>query len=167
MINPTNQLELTSFCVLNCNYSLSNIVSRWKIYFGSMNSTTNLIQWILFENLTFYQNIWIFGSNLENLTTTSDLFMNNFNIKYWRFEVIYSIGSIQSNGLIDFILNSPPQNGTCQINPLNGTTSTSFTIQCFNWFDSDGIKDYLVYSLFLFFFSIFNSFLTLFQRSNR
>ena len=68
------------------------------------------------------------------------------NIKYWRFEVVYSFKSIYSMGLSYFIRNSPPENGTCTINPLNGTTTTIFTIICSNWFDLNGIKDYSFYS---------------------
>jgi hypothetical protein len=43
---------------------------------------------------------------------------------------------------LNFIINQPPENGSCSINPLNGTTSTLFTISCPNWQDQDGIKDY-------------------------
>ena len=85
--------------------------------------------------------------NSKNLTATTDLFTTNPNISYWRFEVIYSVGLNQSIGLINFIVNSPPQNGTCITNPMNGTTTTIFTISCFNWFDSNGIKDFLFYSM--------------------
>jgi hypothetical protein len=54
---------------------------------------------------------------------------------------------MKSVGLSNFIINSPPINGSCVIYPLNGTTSTLFTITCLNWFDSDGIKDYSFYSM--------------------
>jgi hypothetical protein len=77
---------------------------------------------------------------------TKDLLLEYSTIKYWRFEVIYTTGSMKSIGLIDFMINSPPANGSCSINPLNGTTTTLFTITCLNWFDEDGIKDYLFYS---------------------
>ena len=78
--------------------------------------------------------------------------MNNFSIIYWKFEVIYTLGSIKSVGLINFMINSSPSNGSCSINPLNGTITTLFTISCFNWFDEDGIKDYSFYSKSLFFY---------------
>jgi hypothetical protein len=77
---------------------------------------------------------------------TKDLLLIYSTIKYWRFEVIYSIGSMKSVGLINFMINSPPSNGSCSIDPLNGTTTTLFTITCLNWFDEDGIKDYSFYS---------------------
>ncbi len=51
-----------------------------------------------------------------------------------------------SSSSINFKKNSPPSNGSCSINPLNGTTTTVFTISCLNWFDENGIKDYSLYS---------------------
>jgi hypothetical protein len=81
---------------------------------------------------------------------TKDLLLVYSTIKYWRFEVIYISGSMKSIGLIDFMINSPPSNGSCSINPMTGTTTTLFTITCSNWFDEDGIKDYLFYSKSLF-----------------
>ncbi|CAF4346396.1 unnamed protein product, partial [Adineta steineri] len=47
---------------------------------------------------------------------------------------------------LNFVINQPPQNGSCSIDPLNGTTSTLFTISCPNWLDEDGIQDYSLYS---------------------
>jgi len=79
---------------------------------------------------------------------TKDLFLNYSTIIYWRFEVIYSVGSIKSIGLINLMINSPPINGTCSIYPLHGTITTLFTINCSNWFDENGIKDYSFYSKF-------------------
>jgi hypothetical protein len=87
--------------------------------------------------------------NTTNLTVLNDLFMFNVNIYYWRFEVIYSFDIQSSTSALDFVINVPPANGSCSINPLNGTTNTMFTINCFNWFDSNGIKDYSFSSKYL------------------
>ena len=46
---------------------------------------------------------------------------------------------------MSFVINQAPRNGTCSITPLNGTTSTVFTVSCPNWVDSDGIQDYTIY----------------------
>ena len=89
----------------------------------------------------------ISGINTSNFTSTDDLFLQNSQIEYWRFEVIYSFISEISSSAIDFIINQPPQNGSCTISPLNGTTSTLFDISCPDWFDEDGIKDYSVYGM--------------------
>ncbi len=84
--------------------------------------------------------------NTSNFTAINQLFIENSAIEYWRFEVVYSFESETSSSSINFILNQPPINGSCSISPLNGTTSTLFTISCSNWFDHNGIKDYSFYS---------------------
>ena len=71
----------------------------------------------------------------------------NSQITYWRFEVVYTFVSETSLSALDFIINQPPSNGSCTINPLNGTTSTLFDISCPDWFDEDEIKDYSFYSI--------------------
>ena len=83
----------------------------------------------------------------SNFTSTNDLFLQNSQIEYWSFEVIYSFVSGIASSAINFVINQPPKNGNCTINPLNGTTSTLFTISCLNWFDEDGIKDYSFYGV--------------------
>ena len=67
-------------------------------------------------------------------------------MKLWQFEVVYSFSSQKSTSALNFMINQPPQNGSCSISPSNGTTSTLFTITCSNWIDKDGIKDYSFYS---------------------
>ena len=83
--------------------------------------------------------------NTSNLTSTTDLFLHNPQIKYWSFEVIYSFVSEISSSAINFVISQPLQNGSCSINPLNGTTSTLFTISCLNWFGQTDIQDYSFY----------------------
>ena len=58
---------------------------------------------------------------------------------------MYFFTSENSSSALNFIINQPPRNGSCVINPLNGNTTTVFTIVCSNWVDEDGIKDYSVY----------------------
>ncbi len=87
------------------------------------------------------------GSNTSNFTSTDDLFLSNPSINYWRFEVVYSFSTDKSSSALNFVINQPPQNGSCSISPLNGTTSTLFTISCSNWQDEDGIQDYSFYSM--------------------
>ena len=79
-----------------------------------------------------------------------ELFRRKSNkIDYWRFEVVYTFPSETSTSALDFIINRPPYNGSCEINPQNGTTSTLFTISCPDWFDEDGIKDYSLYCMLI------------------
>ena len=86
------------------------------------------------------------GSNSSNFTATNQLFRGNPSINYWRFEVVYTLPSGRSSSAVLFLINQPPRNGSCSMTPLNGTTSTSFTLTCSRWQDEDGIKDYSIYS---------------------
>ncbi|CAF1454324.1 unnamed protein product [Rotaria sp. Silwood1] len=140
--NPTTQVALFSMCMDDCK-TVQNIT--WNIYQGSMNSSSNTTQWILFNQMNAYQDIWFFGMNTSNFTAINKLFIDNPYIIYWRFEVVYSFSSESSSSSLNFIINRSPQNGFCSISPTNGTTSTLFTISCFNWTDDDGIKDYSIY----------------------
>jgi hypothetical protein len=58
---------------------------------------------------------------------------------------MYFFISENSTSALNFIINQPPQNGSCLIDPLNGSTTTIFTIVCSDWVDEDGIKDYSFY----------------------
>jgi hypothetical protein len=160
-VNPTTQVALFSVCIGTCT-SITNIT--WNVYYGIVNSSSTIIQWTLFSQMNQYQNIWFFGksilsfidtldyiislgTNTANFTSTDDLFLSNPSVDYWRFEVVYSFPTDTSSSSLNFLINQPPQNGSCSINPLNGTTSTLFTISCSNWQDQDGIKDYSFYSM--------------------
>ncbi|UJR16672.1 hypothetical protein I4U23_003572 [Adineta vaga] len=142
-INPTTQVALFSICVGNC--SIIEDIS-WKIYYGITNSTSNITQWILFNQTDLYENIWFFGMDTTKSTAKHDLFLFNSQWKLWRFQVTYQFPTKSSIGSLDFKINQPPINGSCSINPLNGTTSTLFNIKCSDWYDDAGIKDYSVYS---------------------
>lgn len=63
---------------------------------------------------------------------------------------MYSFSSENSSSALNFIINKPPDGGSCSIDPLNGTISTLFTIICSSWVDEDGIKDYSFYGNLLF-----------------
>ena len=162
-LNPTTQVALFSVCIGTCT-SISNIT--WNVYQGAMNSSSSIVQWTLFNQINQYQNIWFFGktslvfflfissntflslgTNTTNFTSTNNLFLSNPLIVYWRFEVVYSFPTETSSSSLNFIINQPPENGSCSISPLNGTTSTLFTISCPNCQDEDGIKDYSFYSM--------------------
>ncbi|CAF4254278.1 unnamed protein product [Rotaria sp. Silwood2] len=125
LVNPTTQVALFSICVGSCT-DIQNIT--WNIYQGLDNSSSNTTQWILFNQMISYENIWFFGRNTTNFTATNKLFLENSQIKLWRFEVIYALTSETSTSALNFAINQPPYNSSCSINPLNGTTSTLFTI---------------------------------------
>ena len=134
-VNPTTQVALFSLCIGNCS-SIKNIT--WNVYSGQSNSSL----WILFNQT---EN-WFFGNRSSNFTVTNQLFLQNPTIEFWKFEVVYSFRNETSTSALNFVLNEPPQNGSCSISPSNGTTATLFSISCPNWFDEDGIKDYSLYS---------------------
>ncbi|CAF4375447.1 unnamed protein product, partial [Adineta steineri] len=109
-------------------------------------TSSNYTQWTLFNNTSSYENLWFFGTNTSNFTATDQLFLNNLQISLWRFEVVYTFLSAISTSALNFIINQPPSNGSCSINPLNGTITTLFTIECPDWYDIDGIQDYSLYA---------------------
>ena len=84
------------------------------------------------------------GRNTTNFTATNQLFLANPQVRYWRFEAVFSFVTEISSSALNFVINQPPSNGSCSISPLQGTTTTLFTISCPGWLDEDGIKDYAV-----------------------
>jgi hypothetical protein len=144
LINPTTQVALFSVCNGNCT-NIQNI--KWNIYQGSMNFT----KWTLFNKMNLYENLWFFGRNTSNFTSLNQLFLFNNETNLWRFEVVYTFPSEISSSALNFRINQSPYNGSCEINPQNGTTNTLFTIKCSNWFDDDNIKDYSLYGMLRFF----------------
>ena len=142
LVNPTTQVALFAICIGNCT-NLQNIT--WEIYSGSIDASTNNTQWTLLNQQSTYENRWFFGTKTSNFTATNQLFLSNPQINLWRFQVVYSFLTATSASALNFIINQPPKNGSCSISPLNGTTSTVFTISCVKWIDEDGIKDYSIY----------------------
>ena len=117
----------------------------WNIY-QSLNGSSTIIPWTPFNQIAQHQNTWFFGRNTTNFTATNQLFLANPNVRYWRFEVVFSFVTETSSSALNFVVNQPPNNGSCSISPLQGTTSTLFTVSCPGWFDEDGIKDYALAS---------------------
>jgi len=149
-VNPTTQVALFSLCIGNCS-SIQKIT--WNVYSGQANSSL----WILFNQTQNY----FFGTTSSNFTVTNQLFIQNPTIEFWKFEVVYSFPNKTSTSALHFVINQPPQNGSCSISPSNGTTTTLFSISCPDWFDEDGIKDYSLYSFtnqLMIAFSSFSSF---------
>ncbi len=87
----------------------------------------------------------------KRFTAVNTLFLNNRDIIYWRFEVVYTFPNESSLSALNFVINQRPENGSCSIDPPNGTTTTLFTINCTDWIDEDHIKDYSFYRENIFF----------------
>ena len=138
LVNPTTQVALFSECRGSCS-TLLNIT--WNVYQG-LNGSLSTMQWTPFTQITQYENTWFYGRNTTNFTATNQLFLENLQVRYWRFEVVFTFTTEISSSALNFVVNRPPSNGSCSISPLQGTTSTPFTVSCPGWFDEDGIKDY-------------------------
>ena len=144
-LNPTTQMAFSSVCIDTCS-AVSRI--SWNIYEGVMNFTSNTVQWTHYDQMNLYENIWFFGMNTTNFTALNRLFRDHSAILYWRFEVVYTSNPsmMRSTSALNFVINQSPRNGSCSIDPLNGTTNSLFTISCPHWFDEDGIEDYSLYT---------------------
>jgi len=142
-VNPTTQVALFSFCVNECPKEKKLI---WNIYFGRINSTQNFTKWILFEQMVNFENIWFFGRNTTNFTSINDLFDHFRNETHWKFEVIYQFERMNSSSALNFEINPPPVNGSCEINPRNGTTNTLFNVTCSHWKIKENIKEYSLFT---------------------
>lgn len=117
-----------------------------KEYLDSIQSKCSYL-WFVLIILQCFVFIWFFiGNTTSHLTVSNELFLQNDNIEYWQFEVVYWFESGQSSSSMYFKINHPPSNGTCSINPLNNITRSLFTISCENWYDENGIKDYSVWT---------------------
>ncbi|CAF1016276.1 unnamed protein product [Rotaria sordida] len=142
-INPSTQIALFSVCTGNCR-PISNI--HWNIYEGSNDSlVAAIVEWTQFNHMNSSRDLHFLGVNTTNFTAINTLFTKNPNISYWRFEVVYSFYNETSSSALDFMINQPPENGSCSIDPQNGTTTTLFTVNCTDWFDKDNISDYSFY----------------------
>jgi hypothetical protein len=60
-INPTTQALVTSYCVQTCD-NATDIDIQWSVYRGfQTNYPNNDIKWILFLNMSAYDNILFYG----------------------------------------------------------------------------------------------------------
>jgi len=138
-VNPTTQIALFSFCVNECPEEKKLI---WNIYFGRINSTQNFTKWILFDQMANFENIWFFGRNTTNFTCL----IHFRNETHWKVEIIYQFEGMNSSSALNFEINPPPSNGSCEINPRNGTTNTLFNITCSHWKIKENIKEYSLFT---------------------
>ena len=143
-INPTTQVALFAICSEDCT-RIQHI--RWNIYYGDMNTSSNFTHWIQFNQTYFYENSYFFGLNTSNFTASNQLFLDNPEKNLWKFEVVYQFEKETSISALNFVINQKPFNGSCSIEPSNGTTTTLFAVSCPNWYDDDNIKDYSLYCM--------------------
>lgn len=137
-INSNDQLDLKGKCLSGCNFEQS--IYSFNLYMLNSNSNS-------FLRFTNYSKYVQTGSTETEITVKKDLFQDFSSQKIWKIElnVFFPIQNISGSASIFFMVNFPPKDGSCGINPKNGSTSTLFTISCLNWIDSDGNVDSFAY----------------------
>ena len=138
-INANDQLDLKGSCLSECQKE-STI---FTYYLYMLNSSSN--QWVSFTNNSYY---FYTGLNPQtDLTIKEELFEDFPFQTIWKVELNVNVPRKNTSGStsIKFLVNFPPRNGSCDINPKNGTTNTLFSISCRNWIDTDGYSDSFAY----------------------
>ncbi|CAF1005529.1 unnamed protein product [Adineta steineri] len=134
-------------CVPNLEYQFVNPTTQVALFIHCTIQHLQILLNGLYLIIQFYMKIFGFLVQIQVIfTATNQLFLNNPQINLWRFEVVYTFLSAISTSALNFIINQPPANGPCSINPFDGTITTLFTIECPNWYDVDGIQDYSLYA---------------------
>ena len=95
-VNSTTQVASFTLCIGNCSF-IEKIT--WNIYSGEQNSSINYSQWILFNQINTLESLWFFGIKV----------ILHQQIKFWKFEVVYSFGHETSRSSLNFVINQPPQ----------------------------------------------------------
>jgi hypothetical protein len=138
-INANDQLDLKGSCLSGCDME-SNI---FTYDLNMLSPSSN--RWISFTNNSFY---FYTGLNPQtDLTIKEELFQNFPYLPILKVDLNVYVPSKNTSGSasIIFLVNFPPRNGLCDINPKNGTTDTLFSISCWNWIDTDGNLDSFAY----------------------
>jgi hypothetical protein len=128
-INANDQLDLKGSCLSGCDKE-STI---FTYYLYMLNSSSN--QWISSTNNSYF---FYTGLNPQtDLTIKEELFQDFPSQTVWKVELNVYVPSKNTSGStsIIFLVNFPPKNGLCDINPKNGTTNTLFSFSCSNWVD--------------------------------
>ena len=136
-INANDQLDLKGLCLSGCD--INENYYTYTLYMLITN------QWIPFTNTSYY---FYTGSMPQtSLTVKDDLFRDYPLQKAWKIELNVFVPSKNKSGSasIQFFVNIPPQQGSCDVNPKQATSNTSFSISCMNWVDSDGLLSSISY----------------------
>ena len=129
-INANDQLDLKGLCLSGCD--INENYYTYTLYMLITN------QWIPFTNTSYYFYTGIMPQT--SLTVKEDLFRDYPLQKAWKIELNVFVPSKNKSGSasIQFFVNIPPQQGSCDVNPKQATTNTPFGISCMNWVDPDG-----------------------------
>ena len=139
-INANDQLDLNGYCLRGCENETS--IYTYRLFMLNSSSA----QWIPFT-VGFYSIYTDLALSQTDLTVKEELFQDYSHISVWKVELNVFNPSENTSGsaAVHFLVNFPPINGSCDINPKNGSTDSLFSIVCSNWFDSDGKLDSFSY----------------------
>lgn len=146
LINRNNDLKLTGICEDGCQ-NATTLQFDYQLYPNSGDSMERI----------YITNVYSATSGLfrgsgdsEEFSVLSKLFLNRSEVIYWnvtlRIMVDNDPSTIGQSSLV-FKVNSPPENGTCNTNLIQGESLSSlFKITCLNWADKDGYIMFYEYS---------------------
>jgi hypothetical protein len=136
MINSNDQLDVTGLCLNGCEET--NVTYVFSLFRYEQVNGSN--EWMLFNQSQYY---FFQGESSERLIVTNDLFTND---KIVYLKITLNVFSNTDNEMLHgdssiiFLINYPPIDGGCSVDPINGTTSQLFTFKCYNWTDFNGIN---------------------------
>jgi len=121
---------------------------NFTLFYSAQNDINAIIdQWVQFNLSSYYLTA---GKEKEQLKIKKQLF-SDYPFKFWKVQLtgdlIYSANlTLQGDSSNEFLVNFPPANGECDVDPKNGTTSDVFSFNCSNWMDSEGfVTNYVFY----------------------
>ena len=82
----------------------------------------------------------ISGRHSRHFTVSEKLFERT-EVRFWKFEVIYTHDSNNSTSAMHFEINNPPRGGKC----LYLLMSDTMSFECLDWQDEHDIYDYRFY----------------------
>ena len=143
-INANDDLDVIGLCMNGCDDM--NITYAFSLFYSSLVNETN--QWFSFNNTRYFLTTDV---SSQEFVISKNLFVD-YPYVIWKIQLSaysQSYNEFIEGPSINFYVNYPPKNGSCDINPKNGTTSTNFTFTCNNWSDSDGgLEDYVFFGKF-------------------
>ena len=135
-INSNDQLDLEGLCLSGCDgLSLTYDFNLFMLDLANR-------KWIPFNASLSY--LIRLNQSSKDVTISKDLFEDYPNQNYWKVKMTTHLltftfkENTSSESSIYFHVNHSPWNGTCDINPRNGSTQDVFKISCDFWLDIDG-----------------------------
>ncbi|XP_070581220.1 polycystin family receptor for egg jelly-like isoform X2 [Ptychodera flava] len=137
-INPSSSLRMTGSCLSGCH---DDLTYQWQLQFYNYTSEE-------YENIDGWRS-FATGDRTPYLHIKRDLFERNPTWTRYSMTLTGTRPSgISGSSYLTIYLNQPPSGGTCSVTPTSGVVSTDlFSVQCNDWIDEDGIKNYQFYSV--------------------